>query len=68
MDANADHAQQAIDLELVDEVMNLGDAIAASDVIVLAIPVDKVVAILPPIMDKIEMQVVIDLGSTKASQ
>ena len=66
VDANADHAQQAIDLELVDEVMNLGDAIAASDVIVLAIPVDKVVAILPPIMDKIEMQVVIDLGSTKS--
>ncbi len=65
VDANADHAQQAIELELVDEVMNLDDAITASDVIVLAIPVDKVVEVLPSIMDKIDAQIVIDLGSTK---
>ncbi len=66
VDANADHAQQAVELELVDEVMNLDDAIAASDVIVLAIPVDKLVIALPSIMDKIHNQIVIDLGSTKS--
>jgi prephenate dehydrogenase len=53
VDANADHAQQAIELELVDEVMNLDEAIAESDVIILAIPVDTLVSLLPSIMDKI---------------
>ncbi len=66
VDANADHAKQATELELVDEVMNLDDAIAASDVIILAIPVDKLVTVLPSIMDKIDNQIVIDLGSTKS--
>ena len=66
VDANANHAQQAIELELVDEVMNLDEAITASDVIILAIPVDTLVSLLPSIMDKIDNQIVIDLGSTKS--
>ncbi len=66
VDANADHAQKAIELELVDEVMNLDEAIAASDVIILAIPVDTLVSLLPSIMDKIDNQIVVDLGSTKS--
>jgi prephenate dehydrogenase len=66
VDSNIDHAQQAIELELVDEVMTLDDAIAASDVIILAIPVDILLVLLPSIMDKIDNQIVIDLGSTKS--
>jgi prephenate dehydrogenase len=66
VDANAEHAQQSVELELVDEVMNLDDAIAASDVIILAIPVDKLVDLLPSIIDKIDNQIVLDLGSTKS--
>jgi prephenate dehydrogenase len=46
--------------------MKLDDAIAASDVIVLAIPVDRLVDLLPSIMDKIGGQIVVDLGSTKS--
>ena len=65
VDANSEHANKALELELVDEVMNLDDAIAASDVIILAIPVDKLVDLLPSLMDKIENQIVVDLGSTK---
>ena len=66
VDANAEHASKAVELELVDEVMNLDDAVAASDVIMLAIPVDKLVDLLPSLMDKIDKQIVIDLGSTKS--
>ena len=66
VDASAEHANKAIELELVDEVMDLDDAIAASDVIILAIPVDKLVDLLPSLMDKIDKQIVIDLGSTKS--
>lgn len=65
VDANAAHAQKALELELVDEIMELDDAIEAAEIIVLAIPVDKLVGLLPAIMDKISNQVVVDLGSTK---
>jgi prephenate dehydrogenase len=66
VDANAVHAQQALELELVDEILPLEQAIGQSDVIVLAIPVDKLVELLPSILDKINHQVVVDLGSTKS--
>jgi prephenate dehydrogenase len=66
VDANDEHAKKALELELVDEIMTIDDAIAASDVIILAIPVDKLVELLPSVMDKIESQIVIDLGSTKS--
>ncbi len=65
VDANSDHARQAIELELVDEVLPLDEAIEAADVIVLAIPVDRMVELLPALLDKIDKQIVIDLGSTK---
>ena len=65
VDANAEHAQKAVDLELVDETLPLMEAIDQAEVIILAIPVDKLVDLLPSIMDKIDQQIVIDLGSTK---
>lgn len=65
VDANAAHAQKAVELELVDETLPLDEAIKQSDVIVMAIPVDKLVDLLPSVMDKIDQQIVIDLGSTK---
>ncbi len=65
VDSDANHAMKAIELELVDEILSLEDAIAQSDVIVLAIPVDKLVDMLPSIMGMVDRQIVIDLGSTK---
>lgn len=59
------HAKKALDLELVDEIVSLDEAISVVDVIILAIPVDKLVEILPGIMDKVNKQIVVDLGSTK---
>jgi prephenate dehydrogenase len=66
VDRDSEHARKAIELELVDETMDLDDAIAASDVIVLAIPVDALVSLLPAVLDKVSRQIVIDLGSTKS--
>ena len=66
VDANPVHAQQALELELVDELLSLEDAIPQSDVIVLAIPVDSLVALLPRILDMVDQQIVLDLGSTKS--
>jgi prephenate dehydrogenase len=66
VDSNDEHRKKAIELGLVDEVMDLDDAIKNSDVIILAIPVDSMVKLIPGILDKIDKQIVIDLGSTKA--
>ncbi|MBL7749636.1 MAG: prephenate dehydrogenase/arogenate dehydrogenase family protein, partial [Chitinophagaceae bacterium] len=60
------HARQALELELVDEILPLDEAIEQAEVVILAIPVDKLVELLPSVMDKIDNQVVIDLGSTKS--
>jgi prephenate dehydrogenase len=66
VDANEIHAKQAIELELVDETLPLDEAIENSDVIILAIPVDALVTLLPLLLSKIDNQIVIDLGSTKS--
>lgn len=66
VDSDAEHARQALELELVDEMMPLNDAIEHSDVVILAIPVDKMVEMLPSVLDKVDKHVVIDLGSTKS--
>jgi prephenate dehydrogenase len=41
-------------------------AIHHSDVIILAVPVDKMLSLLPEILDKTQNQIVVDLGSTKS--
>lgn len=66
VDASKAHEAKALELELVDEVLPLDEAIANSDVVVLAIPVDKMTDLLPKVLDKVTHQVVLDLGSTKS--
>jgi prephenate dehydrogenase len=65
VEANKDHAQKALDLHLVDEIKELKEAIKDSDVVVLAIPVDKLIHVLPAVLDLVEHQLVFDVGSTK---
>jgi prephenate dehydrogenase len=67
VDNNAEHAAQALELALVDQMADLDEAIATSDVVILAIPVDTIAKILPSILDKLDHQVLIDLGSTKSA-
>ncbi len=65
VEANEQHAQQALEYELVDEILPLDEAIAQADVIVLAIPVNVQVSLLPHVLDKVTTQIVLDMGSTK---
>jgi prephenate dehydrogenase len=67
VDSNEEHARTALEMGLVDELMSLEDAVRAADVIILAIPVDVIVVMLPALLDLIDKQIVIDLGSTKAA-
>jgi len=66
VDSNRDHQKKALELGLVDEIMDLDAAIDNSDVVILAIPVDAMVKILPHILNKINNQVLVDMGSTKS--
>jgi prephenate dehydrogenase len=65
VEQDASHARSALDAELVDEVLTLNEAISRSDIIILCIPVDEVVKELPGILDQVDRQIVMDVGSTK---
>lgn len=66
VDASERHAEQALQLGFVDEVLPLQEAIARSEAIFLAVPVDSMVSMLPVVLDMAEGRIVIDLGSTKS--
>ena len=66
VDSNKQHAEKALEMGLIDEVMELHDAIQKSEVIILAVPVDGILNLLPEILNNVKDQVVIDLGSTKS--
>ena len=66
VDNNPDHATKAIELGLVDDMTDLASAVEQADVIVLSIPVNALSVLLPSILDLVDQQVVIDMGSTKS--
>ncbi|MER3463650.1 MAG: prephenate dehydrogenase [Chitinophagaceae bacterium] len=65
VDANSLHAAKALALGLVGKIENLETAIESSDLIVIAVPVNIVEQILPAVLDKVNKQVVMDVGSIK---
>jgi prephenate dehydrogenase len=67
VDKSEEHQQRALDLNIVDEVLPLKEAVEKSQLIVLAVPVDALQKLLPAVLDVITDQVVIDMGSTKAN-
>ncbi|MBV9986437.1 MAG: prephenate dehydrogenase/arogenate dehydrogenase family protein, partial [Chitinophagaceae bacterium] len=65
VDNNETHCSKALELGLVDKILPLDEAIQQSDLIILAVPVNAAEQLLPAILDKIDKQVVMDVGSTK---
>ncbi len=65
VDENSDHQQMALNLGLVDEILALENAVEKADLIIMAVPVDAALKILPEILSKVEKKVVMDVGSTK---
>ncbi len=66
-DKNPDHLIRAKQLGLIDEALSLKKAIELSDLLILAVPVNVSIKLLPNILDSIDKQVVMDVGSTKAN-
>ena len=60
------NAQKALELGLVERIVTIDEAIAESDLIVLATPVDTIPIMATKILNRIsEKQIVMDMGSTK---
>ncbi len=63
-DKNPEHQEQALKLGLVDKIVTI-EALSACDIIVLAIPVDAIIAFLPELKNIKKETTIIDFGSTK---
>ncbi|MEI7499258.1 MAG: prephenate dehydrogenase [Bacteroidota bacterium] len=65
VDINPENAKTALELKIVDEIVNLENGINNSELIIIAAPVDATISILPEILDRVKTQTVTDMGSTK---
>ncbi|RYZ61742.1 MAG: prephenate dehydrogenase [Chitinophagaceae bacterium] len=65
VESNEAHSQKALELGLVDEMSDLQTAVPASDLVILAVPVNALQQLVPAVLDGIGQQVVMDAGSTK---
>jgi prephenate dehydrogenase len=65
VDASEQHLTQALALGIIDEAHILQDAVALSDLIIIATPINAAENLLPQILDITNKQVVMDVGSTK---
>ena len=65
VDRNPENINKAFRRRLIDETFPLKEAVEQSDVIILAIPVNAIVELLPKVLDWVDQQTVVDVGSTK---
>ena len=65
-DSNPGHGNVALRLGLVDELMELEQAVEAADLLIIAIPVDATLHVLPNVLNMVKKQVVMDVGSAKS--
>lgn len=66
VDANPENAQEALRLGIIDRIDTLENAVTKADMVIIAIPVDKVLNTLTKVLDLVSSQTtVIDVGSTK---
>jgi prephenate dehydrogenase len=65
-DLSAEHCELAMSLGLVDEILSVDNLIVKSDIIIIAVPVDKLEMLIPEVLSKLyDQQILIDVGSTK---
>lgn len=66
IDNNKSNQEKALQLNLVDKIMDLEGGIKEANLIILAIPVDAIQKVLPKVLELITKdQVVMEMGSTK---
>lgn len=66
VDIDKNNCKKAIELGLVDSVSPLETAIKGRDLVIIAIPVDATIRLLPTVLDNIDINTTVtDMGSTK---
>lgn len=66
VDVNLEHCRMARNRGIVDRIAPLKDALNGADLVVLAVPVDKIISLLPEVLDQISTETTVsDMGSTK---
>lgn len=66
VDASEAHANEALKLGLVDRIAPIDAGIRNADLVIIAIPVDKELEILPLVLDGVDRNTTVtDMGSTK---
>ena len=67
VDNNEKNLITALQLGWIDNSMVLDEAVRQSDLVIIAIPVDITKQVLPGILNKLDKQVLMDVGSTKGA-
>ncbi|WKN43796.1 prephenate dehydrogenase [Tunicatimonas pelagia] len=66
VDTSEQHAAQALTLGIADKILPLQAAVRQAEVVILAVPVNTILGLLPDVLSHIgDRSVVVDLGSTK---
>src|SRR5689334_2741256 len=65
VDNNLSNLDIALNRGFIDQGAQLEEAIAQSQLVVLAVPVDAMMGLLPKVLNHVTNQVVMDMGSTK---
>lgn len=66
VDNNRLHAETALHIGIVDEICTLEEALPKCDLVIVAVPVDSALKLMPRILDGITGQTVTDMCSTKS--
>ena len=65
VDNNEAHLEKALDLKIIDKISKL-DSINEAELVILAVPVDAAVRLLPQLLDAVSDEaLIVDVGSTK---
>ncbi|MDX1629064.1 MAG: prephenate dehydrogenase [Fulvivirga sp.] len=66
VDNNTTHLAKSLELGIIDEAMELEEAVPESDLVIVATPVDSIPATLQKVLDQVSPEaVVLDVGSIK---
>lgn len=65
VDLNSESEDKALRRRIIDEALPLQEAIEKSAIIILTTPVDAMLKLLPELLNLVDNQIVMDVGSTK---
>lgn len=67
VDSSKLHAETALNIGLIDQTSTTDNAVKQAELIILAIPANETIKLLPKVLDQVENQVVTDACSIKAN-